>query len=281
MRRFSLAFTGPRFMNGLAMDNREPQGRGQRSGGTAAGAVRAVMLILLAIALTVSPAISFAAEPAPPVEVGAGDNAAHAVAAEHQPGEHPVAGEHEGAEHEAGPPSINFKALGLQLLNFAVLLVILVKFGGGAINKALSARHQQLKADLASAAELRALAEAKLSKQEARLASLEHEIGEMRREIKSEAEAEKARLIAAAEERAVRIKSETAFLVEQQVREAAGRLRREAADTALKVAEEILRRAVGAGDQQRLLDTFVSDVEQPHPASPAAAAGTGTAGRAA
>ena len=60
--------------------------------------------------------------------------------------------------------------------------------------------------------------------------------------------------------------------MEQQVREAEARLRRESADTALKVAEEILRRAIGAGDQQRLLDTFVTEIEK-GAAAPASAAG--------
>ena len=154
-----------------------------------------------------------------------------------------TASEHEGGEHEA--PAIDVKKFALQLVNFGVLVFILVKFGGGAINKALAARHHQLKADLAAAAELRAAALAQLAKQEARLGSLEHEIAELRRGIKAEAEAEKARLIAAAEERAQRIKAETTFLVEQQVREAEVKLRREAADAALQVAEEILRRSVG------------------------------------
>jgi len=183
------------------------------------------------------------------------NNAAEHVEEEHGRGE----GEH---EHEEGPPSIDPKKLGLQILNFGVLVFILVKFGGGAMNKMLRGRHEQLKADLASAAELRAAAEAKLKKQEARLASLEHEIADMRRSLKAEAEAEKGRLIAAAEERATRIKAETAFLIEQQVRDADQRLRRESADAALKIAEEILKRSIGAADQQKLVETFVGDVER-------------------
>ncbi len=173
-------------------------------------------------------------------------------------------GGHEGGEHT---PSIDAKKLALQFLNFGVLLFILVKFGGGAVNKSLTARHQQLKADLASSAALRSAAEAKLAEQEKRLGSLENEIADMRRLLKAEAEAEKATLIAAAEERARRIKAETGFLVEQQVREAEVRLRRESAEAALKIAEEILRRSVGAGDQQRLLDTFIGDVESATPAT--------------
>jgi len=170
---------------------------------------------------------------------------------------------HAGEEaHAEEAPSIDPKKLGLQLLNFGVLVFVLVKFGGGAVNKALRGRHEQLKAELASAAELRTAAQAKLARQEARLGSLENEIAELRRNLKVEAEGEKARLVATAEERATRIKAETAFLIEQQVREADQRLRRESADAALKIAEEILRRSIGSADQQRLLDTFVSDVER-------------------
>ena len=173
-----------------------------------------------------------------------------------------AAGEHEATTHESAheAPTIDAKKMALQLFNFGVLVFILVKFGGGAINKALTARHQQLKADLASAAALRAAAEGNLARQEARLGSLEQEIAELRRGIKAEAEAEKARLIAAAEERAQRIKTETAFLVEQQVREAEVKLRRESVDAALKIAEEILRRSIGSDDQKRLIDTFVGNV---------------------
>lgn len=172
-------------------------------------------------------------------------------------------------EHGEGAPAVNGGKLALQFLNFGVLVGILVFFGGKAVNKALRARHEQLKADLASAAELRAAAEAKLARQEARLGSLEAEIAELRRNLKAEAEVEKARLVAAAEERAARIKAETGFLIDQQVREADQRLRRESADAALKIAEDILRRAIGPADQRRLLDTFVGDVERGGAPSPA------------
>jgi F-type H+-transporting ATPase subunit b len=182
------------------------------------------------------------------------------------------AGEHPGGElpeHEA--PEINVKKLALQLLNFGVLLFILVKFGGPAISKALAARHQQLKADLAAASVARADAEARLKQQEARLAALEQEIDGIRKGVKAEAEAEKARLIAAAEERAQRIKDETSFVLEQQIKEAEARLRREVALAAVDLAEQMVRKSLGAADQQRLVDTFVADVGTP-PAAPRGAA---------
>jgi F-type H+-transporting ATPase subunit b len=169
------------------------------------------------------------------------------------------------AEHAEEAPSINGKKLALQLLNFGVLLAILIKFGGGAINKALASRHEQLKAEVAAASEARAQAEARLKKQEERLAGLEREIAAMRAGIKAEAEVEKAQLIAAAEDRARRIREETVFVVEQQVKEAQVALRREVADNALRIAEETLRRAVNAEDQRRMVEGFMSEVVGPEP----------------
>ncbi len=169
------------------------------------------------------------------------------------------------AEKVEEAPGINGKKLALQLLNFGVLLAILIKFGGGAISKALASRHEQLKAEVAAASAARAQAEARLRKQEERLAGLEREIAAMRAGIKAEAEVEKAHLIAAAEDRAKRIREETAFVLEQQIKEAQASLRREVADSALRIAEDTLRRGVTAEDQRRMVEGFMSDVIGPEP----------------
>ena len=170
-----------------------------------------------------------------------------------------------GAEgHE--PPHLDGGKLALQFLNFGVLAFILAWFGGKALNKALLARHEQLKADLVSASEARAAAEARVAAQERRLASLEIEIEDIRTGIRAEAEAEKQRLIAAAEERAQSIAEETKFLLDQQVKEAEATLKREVAEAAVKIASELVTRSLDARDQQRLVDTFVADVAAASPA---------------
>jgi F-type H+-transporting ATPase subunit b len=178
--------------------------------------------------------------------------ARHAAAAPH----------HEAAEAE---PKLDTGKLAFQLINFAVLAGILGWFGGRAINKALLARHQQLKADLVSASEARAVAEKRAAEQEKRLNTLETEIEAIRAGIKQEAEAEKQRLIATAEERAKRIGDETKFLLDQQVREAEATLKREVAEAAVKIAESLVIRSLNSGDQQRLVDTFVADAGKPAP----------------
>jgi F-type H+-transporting ATPase subunit b len=171
------------------------------------------------------------------------------------------------AGEEAPPagetPRLHPKSLALQLINFGVLLFILIKFGGPAIGKALAARHEQLKAELAAAAEARAAALAQLELQDRRLAALEQEIIDLRAGVKQEAEAEKARLIALAEERARRIREETAFALEQQIKEAEVRLRREAGLAAVDLAEQLVRRSLDARDQQRFVDGFVAGVNPP------------------
>jgi F-type H+-transporting ATPase subunit b len=167
----------------------------------------------------------------------------------------------EGGHEEVVPePEIHGWKLAAQLINFGLLAFILIKFGGPAVSKALTARHQQLKADLAAAAEAKSAAEKRLAVQEQRLASLEHEIAGIRAGIKQEAEAEKARLIEIAEERARRIQEETKFLLDQQVKQAEADLRREAARMAVDMAEQMVRRTFDANDQKRLVEGFVGDV---------------------
>jgi F-type H+-transporting ATPase subunit b len=179
-----------------------------------------------------------------------------AVASAEHEGTGDVGEEHEGAH-------INGGQLAAQLLNFGALVFVLVFFGGKAINKALLARHQQLKTEMAAAAEAKAAAEARLAVQEKRLAALEQEIASIRAGIKEEAEAEKARLIALAEERANRIKEETSFLLQQQVKEAELTLRHEAGRATVEMAEQLVRQAMSPADQQRMVDAFVSDVATP------------------
>jgi F-type H+-transporting ATPase subunit b len=173
-----------------------------------------------------------------------------------------AAGEHGGEHEEHG---IDPKTLAFQFLNFGVLLFLLIKFGGSAINKSLRARHDQLKSDMVEAARLRTVAEARFKEQEARLANLESELDAMRQAILKEAAHEKARIIAAAEEKARRVQDDTKFQLDQQIKDAELRFRAEVAEAAIKVAEELLRRSVNGSDEQRLVQGFVAELGAARP----------------
>jgi F-type H+-transporting ATPase subunit b len=190
------------------------------------------------------------------------------AAAEHEPVRDTVdevqkaatEGETEGPH---GSASIDGSRLGAQLVNFAALIAVLYFGGRKAVSAALQARHSQIKSDLASAAETRAAAQARFEQQEKRLASLEQEIAAIAASIKQEAEAEKQRLIAMAEDRAKRIRDESEFIIEQQVKQAEEDLRREVAIAAVALAEKIVRTQMMPADQQRLIDSFVGDIASP------------------
>ena len=192
-------------------------------------------------------------------EEPASEHAAEAVeAADGAHGE----GEHEGAGH-AAHHGLDPKTFAFQLLNFGVLVFILVKFGGSAMNKMLAARHVQLKKDIEEAAQARAAAELRLAEQEKRMANLAAEVARLRASIKEEAEKEQARLLAVADEKSKRIQDDARFLMQQQVKEAERRFREELAGAAVRVAEEVVRRSVRPDDESRLAQTFISDVERP------------------
>ena len=181
------------------------------------------------------------------------------------------AGEH-GGEGAHGA-HFDGKTFAFQLINFAILVGILGFFGGRAINKALAARHEQLKRDLEEAVQARAAAEARLKQQERRLANLEKEVTALRTSIKEEALIEEKRLVEAAEEKARRIQEETRFLMDQEVKQAEIRFREEVAAQAVRIAEEIVLRSVKPEDDQRLNQTFVADLERG--GKPASAQGNG------
>jgi F0F1-type ATP synthase membrane subunit b/b' len=188
---------------------------------------------------------------------------------------------------EGEPASINPKTLALQLLNFGVLIYllfracggtrtiprgrrwyqtlgfILVHFGGELLTRALRSRHDQLKADIEGAADRRAAAEQRFREQDSRLANLERELTALRAEVQQTSERERARLLDGAQEKAKRIQEETRFQLDQQVREAEQRLRAEVASTAVKVADELLRRSVGPEDERRLAQDFAAAAGTP------------------
>jgi len=168
-----------------------------------------------------------------------------------------------GEGREGEHASLNLQTLALQLLNFGALLFILIWFGGRALSKFLRSRHAQLKADIDGAASRRAQAEQQFREQESRLANLEKELAALRAEVQQFAERERARLLQGAEDKARRIQEETRFELDQQVKEAEQRLRAEVASTAIKVADELLRRSVNSEDERRLAQDFAAGAQTP------------------
>ena len=79
------------------------------------------------------------------------------------------------------------------------------------------------------------------------------------------AEAEREAILADAQVAAERIHRNAVATVEQELRRAQSELRREASELAVELAANLLRDRVRDDDRSRLMDEFISSVEQSPP----------------
>jgi F-type H+-transporting ATPase subunit b len=169
------------------------------------------------------------------------------------------AAQHAGAA-EAAEPAVNWVSVGLSCLNFAVLVFILIRFGGPIIKGMLKERHQTIRKDLDEARLLREQAEARLKEYEGRLANIEREIADIMAGIRKEADAEAGRIVAAAQEAATRMRKDAEFAISQEGRRLELELRREAAELAVDTARKLLSSKMTEADQKKLAETFVREM---------------------
>jgi F-type H+-transporting ATPase subunit b len=154
-------------------------------------------------------------------------------------------------------------------LNLALLLGVLVYFARKPISDFFEDRRRRIQAELEAAKNQGAEAEARYAKWQRRLIDLESELAGIRETSRQRAAAEREHILADAAAGAERIRREALETVDQELRRARAQLRQEAADLAVELASEALRRQVSSADQDRLLDEFVAAIER----APASGAG--------
>ena len=185
-------------------------------------------------------------------------------------------GEAHGGEHAAASAhGVNAIELAASFVNFAVLLGILVYLGRKPTRAYLASRRAAVVDGLAEAQRMKAAAEAKYNEYQARLANLDAELAQIKSEIIASGEAERERIVAEAERKSARLRRETEFLIEQQLKQLRVDLTRESVEAAMTAAEKLLRERTTDDDQQRLARAYVGKL------APAAAARPGGQGGAA
>jgi F-type H+-transporting ATPase subunit b len=194
-----------------------------------------------------------------------------------QEGTQAVAAQHEGAEagqaHEEHAKGIenwwsfDYKAkhlpppFGIAIINFFIFVGVLYKLAGKSIANMIKGRHDTIAKDLKEAAELRRQAEAELTQYQAKVANIDQEIETLLGTIKKEAEQEKARIIAAAEADATRLKLDAERQIAAEIDRARRELRRGVIAAALAAADAALRKNIGADDQHKMAEHYVTEVE--------------------
>jgi F-type H+-transporting ATPase subunit b len=146
------------------------------------------------------------------------------------------------------------------VINFAVVLLVVFKFGKGPVMEALAKRKQTIMQDIDSANTLRIDAESRLESYKDQLAKLEDRRKEVRDEFRAQWEQEKKRILEEAAEKAARLRKDAEFRVAQELKQARADLLGASVESAVVAAREILAKRIQPADLDRLAEDYVSHV---------------------
>jgi F-type H+-transporting ATPase subunit b len=167
------------------------------------------------------------------------------------------------AGHEAH--GIPWEMIGLQAANVVLFGIALAWLARGPIRDALKNRSLAVSKQLDESARLKAEAAATNADIEARLATLDRRVEEMKAEAAVEADREAMRIEERAHADASRVKDTAERTIREESTRARNELRGEAARLAVALARETLKRSVTADDQDRLAREFLAAVEKETP----------------
>jgi len=143
------------------------------------------------------------------------------------------------------------------LLNFGLLAFLIYRFGKKPLVEALATRKRTMMQEIDNATRLKNEAEARLSDYEDKLQRLDETLEQLKTDYAAQGEAERAHVLAEAEERRGRMKRDVEFRLEQELKAAKAQLLLESVESAVVAAEELLRKKVGAADQDRSADEYL------------------------
>lgn len=156
--------------------------------------------------------------------------------------------------HEEEPMSPPFVFL---LLNFALLLFILGKYGGPAARKLAEERHDAIASALAEAGKLRDEAQKKLAEYEARIKNVDDEIKKLVDGIRADAEADKGRILEAAKHQAEAMKKDAEQRIAAEIALARTQLTKEVTAAAVNATEKLVKDKATPDDQRKLVSSFI------------------------
>jgi len=169
-----------------------------------------------------------------------------------------AAHETSGAEEHQGRGAIDTVA---RLVNFAILAGTLWYLLRSPIAKYLADRGTQIRSDLVNAAELKQTAAAAIEEIDRKLKALPAELEALRAQGAQDIATEEARIRAAAAAERERLLEQARREIDLQVKVAERELVMHAADLAVGVASERIKKNITDDDQRRLLDRYVQQLK--------------------
>lgn len=207
---------------------------------------RALILVLTALLLVGGSAPAFVQQHAPASPAVQGGEASHERGAAEAE-----------AEHKEGVlPTI------ARLFNFALLAAALVYFLKSPIAVYLSSRATQIRQDLVAAKDLRERATAQLAEIDQKLKTLPGELDALKVRGAEDVRAEQARIAQAVAAERERLLEQTRREVATRLRMARRELTEHAAQLAVQIAEQRIRRSITTDDQLRMVDRYTTQLKE-------------------
>jgi F-type H+-transporting ATPase subunit b len=145
----------------------------------------------------------------------------------------------------------------VNLFVFVAILIFLVK---RRVGEAFKTRSGQIKTELQRAQQERDAALAKLKEVEERLARLDTEVTTIRAQSQREAAEERERIVKSTEQEIVKLGEQAKREIESAGKAAKHDLRAYAAETSVRIAEDIIRREMRPEDDVRLISRSVDEL---------------------
>jgi F-type H+-transporting ATPase subunit b len=143
-------------------------------------------------------------------------------------------------------------------INFLLFVFIVVYFGGPPLRRFFSDRASTIHSNLAKSAKALEEAEALARAASQRIAALEGEAAQLKRELEEETAFQLNRISDLARSNAERIRRDTEVTAAALVDNAQRHVRENLAAAAARLARELIARDFQAGDQSRLLEGFMN-----------------------
>lgn len=147
-----------------------------------------------------------------------------------------------------------------RIINFAALMIILVKFGAKPIAAALAGRQNKIKDDIEDLEARKEEAETSYRQFEEKLAGMEKEIDSIVEKALAQAEIEKVKIIEKAEQAAADIKRQAEMTAQNEIMVARRQLKNDIADQAATMAEELIVKNLTPEDQVKIIEDYLEKV---------------------
>ena len=144
-----------------------------------------------------------------------------------------------------------------KLVNFAVLIGILVKYGGKPLKEYFVNKHNTIQDKLNNAEQKLKEAQALKADFEGRLANLDEEIEAFKKAVIQEAEKEKNKMVDEAREFASRLKDQAKMTYEQEIKEMRDKIKEEIVGLTMERAEKLVKERLTREDHNRMVEDFI------------------------